>query len=75
MRECVRVPGCRMKREHIVIVTQVKRNRLRMKMAVPRPVSPSKRLGMTERTKATPPVDMVMAYHAKVKCLRRSIEK
>jgi len=30
------------------------------------------RFGMTESTKATPPVDIVEAYQAKVKCFNRS---
>jgi hypothetical protein len=40
----------------------------------PNCVRPSNLEGMTERTKATPPVDMVLAYHAKVKCLSRSFK-
>jgi hypothetical protein len=63
-------PGVRIIREKIVIMTQVKRSRLRIEMLVLRLISPSKRLETTGSTKATPPVDIVIAYHAKVKFFR-----
>ena len=41
-------------------------------MIVPSVARPEIRPGTAERTNATPPVDVVEAYQAKVKCLRRS---
>ena len=72
VREWMSVPGWRLKRATIVIVMTVKRQRLRMKITVPNVARPEMRPGTTERTNATPPVDVVEAYQAKVKCLRRS---
>ena len=53
-------------------MTPVNRNRLKTNIAVPRPVRPSNLKGITDNTNATPPVDIVDAYQAKVKCSNRS---
>jgi hypothetical protein len=69
-------PGCITKRVVIVMVTNVKKKRFVTNIPVPSPVRPANRYagGITDRTKATPPVDIVHAYHANVKCFNRNFK-
>lgn len=57
------------------VITQVvnrrKRVRLRKKIIRPMVRRPRNWWGVSARAMARPPVDMVVRYHAKVKCLRR----